>query len=114
MKLNKKIEKIHKKVFELLKLSMLTKLDYKYLTEKRAKILNNVSIQSEIYPNIDEKIDELFALINKYFEGVVTIDDDQEKKIIEENLLKYEITTINDSVLKSEWAVVNVLKNKSE
>ena len=82
------------------------------MNEKKINILKNISVDSEVYPNIDEKIDELFRIINKYFEGVGILKEEDEKKIVEENLIHYEMSSINNSVINSEWAVVNLSKAK--
>jgi len=87
---------------------MLTKLDYKYSIKKKCN-LSNESVGSELYPNVEEKIDELFNLINKYFEGVETSNEDLEMKVIQDSV-KYELTSLNDSIINEDWAFVKVCK----
>ena len=88
---------------------MLTKIDYKYFKEKQTNLKVSI-IESEIYPQLDEKIEELFTLINKYFTGVENIDDNTEKKLIEETI-KYEEERIVNSVIDDRWAFINICKN---
>jgi hypothetical protein len=107
IKLNKKLQKIHKKVYELLKLSILAKVDYKFILEKEKDEKTN----SQIYPHIEEKIQELVELIKKYFEGIENIDEDTQNNIIK-NSIEFEEKLINDSVINEEWFYLSVCKDK--
>lgn len=110
MKLNKKLEKIHKKVYELLKLVLLSKVDYDYI-HQRQMFGDSTNLKSNIYPGIEEKIEELFCIIKKYFEGVENIDEETEKKYIEE-CIKFEEECINNSVVDDKWIFINICKDK--
>ncbi len=86
----------------------MTKIDYKYFKEKQTN-LKAYNIESDIYPQLEDKIDELFALINKYFSGVENIEEDTEKKLIEETI-KYEEECIVNSVINDGWAFIKICK----
>ena len=87
---------------------MLSKIDYKYFKEKQTN-LKASNIESEVYPQLEEKIDELFSMINKYFTGVDNMEDDTEKRLIEETI-KYEEERIVNSVIDDGWAFINICK----
>jgi hypothetical protein len=88
---------------------MLTKVDYNYAKHKN-DIYSKIIPDSEIYPNVEEKIEELFTLVNKYFQGVDALDDETEKKLIEETLFRYEEEFINNSAINEQWSVINICK----
>lgn len=96
-------------MFELLKLVILTKVDYNYSIQKN-DIYSKILPDSEIYPNIEDKIEELFTLVNKYFQGVDALDDESEKKLIEETLFRFEEDSIHNSVINEEWSVINICR----
>ena len=88
---------------------MLTRVDYNHSIEKN-KICQKSLPDSEVYPNIEEKIEEIFTLVNKYFQGIENLDDETEKKLIEETLFRYEETYMNNSAVDDQWAVINICK----
>lgn len=96
-------------MYELLKLVILTKVDYNYSIQKN-DIYSKILPDSEIYPNIEDKIEELFTLVNKYFQGVDSLDDESEKKLIEETLFRFEEESIYNSTINEEWSVINICR----
>lgn len=48
--------------------------------------------------------------MKKYFEGVECIDEESEKKFIEE-IFKYEEEYLNNSAIDEKWAFINICKN---
>jgi len=49
-------------------------------------------------------------IVRKYFEGVENIDDETEKKIIQE-IFFYQEESIRNSVIDDTWAFINICKN---
>jgi hypothetical protein len=88
---------------------MLTKVDYNFCTQKNDIYSKNLP-DSEIYPNIEAKIEELFTIVNKYFQGVDALDDENEKKLIEETVFRFEEEIINNSTLNEQWSVINICR----
>ena len=95
-KLNNKLREINKKVYELLKLFILIKIDLNEnksnctmvkceekkdaLDEKSLPLDSDSIINFEIYPEISKKIEELIHDIKKYFEEVEPLDEQIENK----------------------------------
>jgi hypothetical protein len=102
IKMNKKLTKIYNRVYELLKLNLISKVDIKY-----SKDSNEPSEIST--PEIEEKVQKLTEVIKKYFEKVENIEDDVEKKIFDETV-KFDEEYMNNSVINEEWMVINLLK----
>jgi hypothetical protein len=93
--LNKKLDKILNKVYELLKLNIMSKL-------AESSIQPN-EIKQEINPELQTKITKL---LTKYFENV-ELDEDLENKILEESLI-IEEQLIDCSELNDEWLYINI------
>jgi len=92
VKLNKKLNKINKKVYELVKLKILTEIDTK-------------NSYNAVYPCVDEKITDLLQIIQKYFEGVQNTDEEAERKLIKD-ALKYDAITLQNSAIDESWAFI--------
>lgn len=91
--LNKKLEKIHNKIYELLKL-----------------LLQNKINKTETDGEVEDKIEELTKIIQKYFDKVENIDEEKEKKIIED-VIKFEEEMFNNSAVNDEWIFINIIKD---
>ncbi len=95
-KLNNKLREINKKVYELLKLFILIKIDLnenksnctmvkceekKDALDKKSLPLDSDSIiDFQIYPQISKKIEELIHDVKKYFEEVEPLNEHIENK----------------------------------
>jgi len=124
--LNKKLKEINKKVYELLKLFILVKIDLKE-NKRMFTMVNNEEkkftfdnqnsqldsdsiIDFEIYPQISKKIDELIHDIKKYFEEVEPLNEHIENKLSNTTLeIEEEIIT---STMGMEWINLKPVNDK--
>ena len=124
--MNKKLKEINKKVYELLKLFILVKIDLKE-NKRMFTMVNNEEkkftfdnqnsqldsdsiIDFEIYPQISKKIDELIHDIKKYFEEVEPLNEHIENKLSNSTLeIEEEIIT---STMGMEWINLKPVNDK--
>lgn len=86
--------KINKKVYELVKLKIITEID-----------INSKNSSNTVYPCVEEKIEDLLKIIKKYFEGVQYTDEEVERKLIKD-ALKYESLSLKNSTIDDSWAFI--------
>ncbi len=99
---------------------IISDVDYQFNISKNKSCGENFSTDSfndlvfkpdsSVYPGINDKIEELLQIIKKYFEGIENIDDETEKRIIDEVMFKYEELYLNNSAIDDTWSFINICK----